>query len=315
MKVPPHGLPPFFRNTCGSQAMTQEEAWDIGRLLTWTTEYLGRHGSDSPRLDAEILLAEALGCRRIELYTAFDRVPSEKARTRFRELVRRRAAGMPVAHLVGGREFYSLSFRVTPDVLIPRPETEFVVVDLLDLARREERPLDICDVGTGSGVLAVCAARHLPQARVVAIDVSPAALQVAETNARDHSVADRVTFLESDLLAALPAEPQFDFIVSNPPYVSDSEMEQLPSEVRDHEPWLALQAGPAGTSVIEKLLPQAAARLRSGSHLLVEISPMIHEAVSALIDADPRWQRLETTRDLARHPRVVRARRTGRQSV
>ncbi len=315
MKVPPHGLPPFFRNTCGSQAMTQEEAWDIGRLLTWTTEYLGRHGSDSPRLDAEILLAEALGCRRIELYTAFDRVPSEKARTRFRELVRRRAAGMPVAHLVGGREFYSLSFRVTPDVLIPRPETEFVVVDLLDLARREERPLDICDVGTGSGVLAVCAARHLPQARVVAIDVSPAALQVAETNARDHSVADRVTFLESDLLAALPAEPQFDFIVSNPPYVSDSEMEQLPSEVRDHEPWLALQAGPAGTSVIEKLLPQAAARLRSGGHLLVEISPMIHEAVSALIDADPRWQRLETTRDLARHPRVVRARRTGRQSV
>ncbi len=315
MKVPPHGLPPFFRNTCGSQAMTQEEAWDIGRLLTWTTEYLGRHGSDSPRLDAEILLAEALGCRRIELYTAFDRVPSEKARTRFRELVRRRAAGMPVAHLVGRREFYSLSFRVTPDVLIPRPETEFVVVDLLDLARREERPLDICDVGTGSGVLAVCAARHLPQARVVAIDVSPAALQVAETNARDHSVADRVTFLESDLLAALPAEPQFDFIVSNPPYVSDSEMEQLPSEVRDHEPWLALQAGPAGTSVIEKLLPQAAARLRSGGHLLVEISPMIHEAVSALIDADPRWQRLETTRDLARHPRVVRARRTGRQSV
>ena len=115
--------------------MSETEAWTVGRLLVWTTDYLKRHGSDSPRLDAEVLLAESLGCRRIELYTAFDSVPGERGRTAFRDLVRRRAEGRPVAYLVGRREFYSLSFRVTPDVLIPRPETELLVVALLELAR------------------------------------------------------------------------------------------------------------------------------------------------------------------------------------
>src|SRR5215469_9180810 len=127
--------------------MSQAETWTIGRLLQWTTQYLKQHGADGARLDAEVLLAESLGCRRIQLYARFDEVPGEETRTAFRELVRRRAEGMPVAYLVGRREFYSLSFRVTPDVLIPRPETEFVVIRLLDLAKPAEAEWTIVDMG------------------------------------------------------------------------------------------------------------------------------------------------------------------------
>ena len=251
-----------------------------------------------------MLLAEALGCQRIELYTTFDEVPSEEARTAFRELVRRRAEGTPVAYLVGRREFYSLSFRVTPDVLIPRPETELLVVAALDLAKTKGEggrgkaegpdtsvPSDadplIADVGTGSGIIAVCLAKHLPACRVTAIDISPAALAVARENAQQHGVADRIEFVESDLFAAVPAERQFDFMVSNPPYVTAAEMDRLAADVRKFEPRVALLAGPRGTEVIERLIAQAADRLRPGGHLLMEISPTIHDAVLSLLKPTP----------------------------
>src|SRR5438094_4731857 len=158
------------------------ESWTVLRLLTWTTDYLKSHGSDSPRLDAEVLLAHARGCERIMLYAAFDQVIDESTRAKFRELVKRRAEGVPVAYLVGKREFYSLSFRVTPDVLIPRPETEFVVVATLDVLKEIPNPKSkiqnpplIADVGAGSGAIAVAIAKHAPQAQIVAIDISPAA--------------------------------------------------------------------------------------------------------------------------------------------
>ncbi len=289
--------------------MSETEQWTVGRLLKWTTDYLGQQGADNPRLDAEVLLAEALGCQRIELYTTFDELPDDATRATFRALVRRRAEGVPVAYLVGRREFYSLSFRVTSDVLIPRPETEFLVVALLDLARQmsESQPITVCDVGTGSGILAVCAAKHLKSAEVVAVDISPAALEVARGNAADHAVADRVTLVESDLLAALPDGQRFDFIISNPPYVSSAEMETLMPDVKDHEPHLALEAGPRGTEVIERLVPQAAERLKPGGHLLIEISPMIHDAVCAILEADDHFRLGPTLKDLAQLPRVVQA--------
>lgn len=291
--------------------MADEETWTVGRLLQWTVDYLRRHGSDSPRLDAEVLLAQALGCARIALYTAYDTVPGEEARSVFRDLVRRRGEGTPVAYLVGQREFYSLSFRVTPDVLIPRPETEFLVVALLDQARQRPagQPLDICDVGTGSGILAVCAAKYLPQCRVLALDLSPAALEVARDNAARHGVAGRIEFLQSDLFAAVPPERRFDFIVSNPPYVSRKEMDSLPRDVRAFEPGVALVAGARGTEVIEALVPQAAERLHGGGFLLIEVSPMVHQAVESLIAADSRLELRPTVKDLARLPRVVQAKR------
>ncbi len=290
--------------------MPASPPWTVGRLLAWTADYLKRGGAESPRLEAEVLLAHALGCQRIELYTAFDRVPAEEARAAFRDLVRRRAEGTPVAYLVGHREFYSLDFRVTPDVLIPRPETEFLVIALIDLARqRPGQQITICDVGTGSGIIAVTAAKHLPQSRVTATDVSPAALEVARTNAERHGVLERVEFLQSDLFSAVPPERRFDFVVSNPPYVSEAELGRMSAEVRDHEPRLALVAGRRGTEVIEALLPQAAERLDPGGHLLLEISPMVEQAVEALLAADDRFEPGPTLKDLARLPRVVQARR------
>lgn len=291
--------------------MAETETWTVGRLLQWTAEFLGRHGSESPRLDTEVLLAESLGCQRIHLYTSYDTVPSDEVRTKFRDLVRRRSEGMPVAYLVGRREFYSLTFRVTPDVLIPRPETEFLVIGLLDLAKQRpaDQPLAVCDVGTGSGIIAVSVAKYSANARVTAVDLSPPALAIAQANAATHGVAERIAFLQSDLLAVLPAEPLFDFIASNPPYVSASEYEALAPEVKDYEPQGALVAGPKGTEIIQRLIPQAADRLRPGGYLLMEISPMIHDDVQALLAADDRFEPLPTVKDLARLPRVVQARR------
>ncbi len=287
------------------------QAWTVGRLLQWTTEFLKARGAESPRLDAEVLLAHALGCRRIELYTAYEETPSEERRAAFRDLVRRRADGTPVAYLVGRREFYSMSFRVGPEALIPRPETELLVIALLDLAkgRAAGAALRIADVGTGSGVIAVCAAKHLPGCRVTAVDVGPAALELARTNAAEHGVVERIEWIEGDLLAAVPAERRFDFVVSNPPYVSEAEFARLAPEVRNFEPRQALVAGPTGVEVIERLVPQAADRLDPGGHFLVEISPMIHESVCKLISAEPRLELGPTAKDLARHPRVVVARR------
>ncbi len=262
------------------------DEWTIGRLLQWTTDYLKEHGSETPRLEAEVLLAHARGCQRIALYTSFGDPAADELRTKFRELVRRRAEGVPVAYLVGHREFYSLDFRVTPDVLIPRPETELLVLTLLDqikLHGPRERPIEVADVGTGSGVIGVTIAKHAPAVRVTAIDVSPAALAVAEDNA--HAAGrDRTewTFVESDLFAQIASGPDVRLhVASNPPYITTAEYEALPKDVRDHEPRLALAAGPTGTSVIERLIPQAAERLRSGGSILLEISPMIQQRVEA----------------------------------
>jgi release factor glutamine methyltransferase len=295
--------------------MSSSEPWTVGRLLQWTADYLKGHGSESARLDAEVLLAHALGCQRIELYTSFEEVPAEAARKAFRELVRRRAEGTPVAYLVGRREFYSLCFRVTPDVLIPRPETELLVVAALDLAKASGKGgglgtsvPSIADVGTGSGIIAVCLAKHLPGYRITAIDISPAALAVAQENARQHGVSERIEFFQSDLFAAVPADRRFDIIVSNPPYVTAAELDGLAADVRKFEPRVALLAGPRGTEVIERLIAQSADRLLPGGHLLMEISPTIHDAVRALFEADSRFALSPTIKDLARLPRVMQAR-------
>ena len=287
--------------------MSQSESWTVGRLLKWTTDFLKARGADSPRLDAEVLLAEALNCRRIELYTAFTEIVEEGPRDVFRDLVRRRAEGTPVAYLVGRREFYSLSFRVTPDVLIPRPETEFLVVTLLDRAGGGSCPIQICDVGTGSGIIAIAAAVHLPRARVTAVDICPKALEVARANARQHGVDDRIEFIQSDLFEAVPAQRRFDFVVSNPPYITEAEIEGLARDVREYEPRSALVAGPRGTEVIERLLPGAVERLLPGGHLLIEISPTTHDAALELIATTAGLRPGETVKDLARRPRVVQA--------
>jgi release factor glutamine methyltransferase len=263
-------------------------------------------------LDAEVLLAHVRGCKRIELYTAFEEPASDDLRQRFRELVKQRAAGKPVAYLVGQREFFSLPFEVTPDVLIPRPETELLVVRALDIAKQaplSERQdgIQVADVGTGSGILAVTIAKRIAAAEVTAIDVSPAALAVAQRNAARHGVADRIEWIEGDLFANVAADKRFDVIVSNPPYITKAEMSELANDVRRYEPTLALDGGEQGTDVIERLIPQAAERLAHGGWLLIEISPTIAERVEALLDAAPNLERRPMQKDLAGLPRVVQA--------
>jgi release factor glutamine methyltransferase len=226
-------------------------------------------------------------------------------------LVRRRSEGTPVAYLVGRREFYSLNFRVTPDVLIPRPETELLVVAALDRAKQASSPngIKIADVGTGSGIIAICLAKNLPTARLTATDISAAALQVAAENVAQHDVADQVELIESDLLAAVSADRRYDIIASNPPYVRSDEMDVLPSDVRDHEPRQALLAGPTGTELIERLTDQAAERLVAGGWLLLEISPTIVDAAEAIFEKHDRFDRQGTIKDLAGLPRVIQAQR------
>ena len=177
--------------------------------------------------------------------------------------------------------------------------------------RAAAEDIAIADVGTGSGAIAVCLAKHLPACRVTAIDLSRAALAVAAHNARQHGVADRIEFVESDLFAAIPPQRQFHLIVSNPPYVTAAEMDGLAADVRKFEPRMALVAGPRGTEVIEALVAQAAQRLRPAGHLLMEISPTIHDAVRSWLEADDRFVLGPTIKDLARLPRVVQARRRG----
>jgi release factor glutamine methyltransferase len=288
------------------------DEWTVGRLLEWTTDYLKQRGSESPRLEAEVLLAHARNCQRIELYTSFGEPAGEELRTRFRDLVRRRGDGVPVAYLVGHREFYSLDFRVTPDVLIPRPETELVVLGVLDHIKARtagDAPITVADVGTGSGVIAIAVARHAPKVRVTATDISPAALAVARDNAARLGVADRIDFVHCDLLSAVPEEKEFDFIAGNLPYVSDAELAALPRDVKAYEPERALAGGPAGTSVIERLIPQAAERLAPGGSILLEISPMLQQRVEMLLAADGRLKVDKTFKDSAGLTRVVQARR------
>lgn len=280
--------------------------WTIGRLLTWTTDYLKQHGADSPRLDAEVLLAHVRGCPRIQLYANFEEVASDDLRTAFRELVKKRAEGMPVAYLVGKREFFSLDFKVTPDVLIPRPETEHVVMALLDrIKERGGEAADVCDMCVGSGCIAVAVAKHAPTVRMTAVDISPAALVIARENAATNGASDRIEFVESDLFAAIPAEKQFDFIASNPPYISSEDCDALPGTIRDYEPRLAIDAGKKGMDVAERLVPQAAEHLRPGGFLIMEISPMIRQEVYDLVANCGPFEAPEVIRDLAGQARVV----------
>lgn len=295
----------------------QAERWTVLRLLEWTTAFFKKRGSESPRLDAEILLAEARGSSRIELYTAFDQEPPEQVREAFREMVRRRGEGAPVAYLVGHKEFYSLRLRVNEGVLIPRPETEHVVIEALDCAKQmnlAERPLKIADVGTGSGAIAIALAKHLRQCEVLAIDQSAAALEIARYNIDQHGVGDRVQAVTGDLLQptdpalAIPAG-SLDIVCSNPPYVSEGEYEQLDAGVRQYEPRSALLAGPDGTEVIERLVPQAVESLRTGGQLIIELSPMIADAAAQIVGDQAGLGEVRFVKDLAGHRRVLSVRR------
>jgi release factor glutamine methyltransferase len=262
----------------------ERPTWTVRGLLDWTVGFLKQKGVESAALEARILLAFALGCKQIELFTRADEVPDEAGRARFRELIRRRVEHCPVAYLVGVKEFFKLEFEVTPAVLIPRPETEFVVMECLRLLPRD-RPARVLDLGTGSGAIAVSVAQQRPLADVTATDVSPDALAVARKNAERHNLAGRIRFLEGDLFDAVPAGERFAFVLSNPPYIDPAEFPSLAPEVRDHEPRLALDGGPGGLAAYERIAARAGDFLEPGGRLILEIGSTQCEAVRGLLAA------------------------------
>ena len=282
------------------------DVWTVRRILDWTIPHLKKHGSESPRLDAEILLAHARGCQRIQLYTHFDDPLTEPQRAAMRDLVKRRSAAEPVAYLVGHREFFGLDFAVTSDVLIPRPDTETLVIEAIDWLKQRSQPR-VLDIGTGSGCIAISLAVNCRQAQVTAIDLSAAALAIAQQNAEKHGVTDRIRFLHGDLFAPLADNEQFDLIASNPPYITSAEMETLQPDVRLHEPHSALDGGPDGLDVIRRLIAAAPPHLAAGGSLLIEIDGAQADAVTQLLAANSHYEEIAVLKDLAKQPRVVRA--------
>lgn len=305
--------------------------WTIGKLIEWTRGFFEKKGIPQPRLEAEILLAHVLGIERIDLYMRYEQPVDEAQRAAFRELVRRRAEREPTRYLTGGCEFMSLAMKVTPACLIPRPETELLVEEVLRLAGAPRRPaaaavagassaqapapVSVIDLCTGCGCIAVSLAVYLPQARVTATDISAEALEVAHINAEAHGVAERVTLLQGDLyepLDAADAQPA-DFLVANPPYVPEADWAGLAPEIRQHEPRAALVAGPAGTEIVARILKGAPAYLRPGGRLLVEIGSEQGGAILEQAAAVRGLAEARIIKDYAGLDRILLARREGKQ--
>jgi release factor glutamine methyltransferase len=277
--------------------------YSIAEALKQASRSLDAAGVPEARREAGSLLSFVLSKDRTFLISHAEDLVDDDSVQRLREFVERRAAGEPLQYITGVQDFYGREFRVTPDVLIPRPETELLVEAALEVTKTNGA--FICDVGTGSGCIAVTLLCELAGVRVVAVDKSAAALEIAKINAEKQSVADRAVFVVSDCFDALDAvEYQFDLIVSNPPYVSESALEGLQREVRDHEPRVALSPGADGLSVIRRLLTDAPGYLTPNGHLLMEIGFDQGEAVRDLID-ESVWSLLDIRPDLQSIPRIV----------
>ena len=264
---------------------------------------------DDAARDAALLLRHALGISHAVQLAEPERELTPAQQAAFDALIQRRLANEPIQYITGEQEFYGLALGVTPAVLIPRPETEILVEAVLREVKRAglQSALRILDVGTGSGAIAIALAHHLPHARVTAVDLSSAALEVAASNAARHGLASRIRFVASDLLDALPPdELLFDVIVSNPPYVPTADRDSLHPQVRDHEPAAALFAGPDGLDIYRRLIPQARAALRPNGLLALEIGHGQREAIASLLND---WNELRFLDDLQHIARIAFARR------
>jgi release factor glutamine methyltransferase len=272
----------------------------IAEVLREASQMLEHAGVPEARREAGSLLSFVIGKDRTFLISHAEDVLNDDQVDQYRGVVERRAAGEPLQYITGVQDFFGREFRVTTDVLIPRPETELLVEAVLEIDRAASL---ICDVGTGSGCIAITLLCELNNARAIGLDKSPAALEVAKFNAEKLSVADRAEFVVSDCFDSLKPR-EFDLIVSNPPYVSAGVLAGLQREVRDHEPLVALSPGPDGLSIIRRLIQEAPAFLKQHGHLIMEIGFDQGEAVQQLIDANV-WELLEVRPDLQCIPRIV----------
>jgi release factor glutamine methyltransferase len=297
------------------------ESWTIQKLLGWVTEYFTGKGVDSPRLNAEWLLCYALGLKRIELYTQFSKVVGQEQLSHLHELVKRAGTHEPIAYLTGKKEFYSLEFEITKDCLIPRPETELLVEHAIEFLRtRNGLPHEmatspvsrgeqfVCDLCTGSGCVAVAIARNFANCRIVATDISDAALAVAEKNVAKHGLMNRIKLLQGDLFEPVIAglgPAKFDLIVCNPPYVSEPDYEKLAPNVKNFEPKSALTAGKEGLDIIKKIIADAGRHLKPAGTLMLEIGNEQGNAVRNLLETTGHFSAVKIEKDYSNLDRLA----------
>lgn len=268
------------------------DTWNSLRLIQWTTDFFERKGIPNPRLDAELLLAHALGWKRIDLYVRHDQMIPQKNRDHFRSLIERRAQREPLQYILGETEFWGLRLRLTPDVLIPRPETEILVEEVL-----KAEAADLLDIGTGSGAISIAIATQKPTARIFATDISEKALDVARENVKTHGLNDRIHLTLADIAPWRVFQVEgrsFDAIVSNPPYIAESEFETLQTEVRDFEPKTALVSGDDGLDHIRRIIEESHPFLKEEGRLFLEIG---EEHANFLSDNPGRFSSIDFAKD------------------
>ncbi len=290
--------------------------WTVTQAYFWASKILSSNDIPAPYAEAEYLLAHALKCDKKDIIINHDRVLINNEVGLFKELIDRRLKREPSQHIIGEEEFWGLSFKVTKDVLIPRPETQLLIKEALNEAKKQDGPEDrsrrIIDLCTGSGCIAVCMAVELPESKVYAIDISDKALLVAGENAKKHGVDKRITFLEGDLLN--PMEPlglkgKIDLFLSNPPYVSKKMMEVLQPEIELYEPMLAVEGGEDGFDYYRRIIPEAAQYLKPGGYLILEIGYGQRDGTISLIEQEKVFKGIEVKKDFAEIDRVVKAQR------
>lgn len=280
----------------------EQKIWTIGSILSWTEQYFKRQQVESPRLDAEVLLAHVLGKERIYLYVHFDEPLEERELALYREFIKKRAKKMPVAYITGKKEFMGLEFAVSRDVLVPRPDTEILVQAVLDRLPAEKQ--EIADIGTGSGAILLSLLHYRPQWLGTAVDISAKALATAKNNGVNLGLQERAEFLEGDMLAPLQAR-KFAAIISNPPYIPLADYEKLMPDVKEYEPRHALTDEGDGLKFYRELVNNSPAHLQSGGFLAVEAG--IHEArqIEELLQENHGYGKIEIIKDLAGIERVV----------
>ncbi len=274
-------------------------------LLNLTTTFFEQKGIDSARLNAELLLAETLKCKRLDLYLAFDKPVKDEEVNHFREFIRRRGNREPLQYILGYVDFYGLNFFVNKDVLIPRQETEILVETIINHTDKETE-LNIMDIGTGSGIIAVCLANNLPNVKIIAVDKSPAALLIAKQNAEKNNVAERITFIEIDVLnTSLAVNTKFDIIVSNPPYVSQKEFSSLQKEIVSHEPDFAVTDFSDGLTFYRKIIVSAKTLLNENGKIFFEVGAGQAEEVKSIFKEN-NFSSMQIWKDYGGIERVVK---------
>ncbi|MBW2359023.1 MAG: peptide chain release factor N(5)-glutamine methyltransferase [Deltaproteobacteria bacterium] len=290
----------------------RHKSWIIKDLLKVTADYLKEKEIDSPRLTAEILLSHQLNTDRVNLYLNFDQPLTEKEISGYRSLIKRRLRHEPIQYITGSQEFWSLDFMVDPQVIIPRPESELLVEQAINRVGANFAPQNqspkILDLGTGSGALAISVAKEVPQARFWATDLSAAALSLARSNAEKHGVSERIQFMRGDLWdPIINLDITFDIIISNPPYITSEEYNDLAPEVRDYEPRLALDGHEGGMYFIEKIIQGGLDYLSPGGWLIMEMSPDQTEKALVLVEQIKGYGEKTRIKDYSHIYRVVMA--------